>query len=116
YGFGNDPNVTSDFAHSGRASYNLSANPQYIFSTYDLTAPIIGTSSAPGKGLSVKLWLKSLRSNVPGSQYYGLKNTAPALKAVLGNKTFDFKAIAQTGEWTLYSADIQNFQGLNPGT
>jgi hypothetical protein len=116
YGFGSDPNVTFDHAHSGRASYNLSLNPNYQFATgYPLTPAILGTSQVSGRGLSIKLWLRSVKSTAPSSQYYGLKNTSPQLKAVIGGKNFDCRPIAQTGEWTLYSADIVDFKGLVPG-
>ena len=116
YGFGNNANVVSDYAHSGRASYNLSSNPQYPFVTnYNLSQSMVGSYTTPGHGLSIKFWLKSLLSSAPSSQYYGRKNQAPQAKALIGSKSFDLKAIAQTGDWTLYSAEILDFKGLTPG-
>jgi hypothetical protein len=107
YGFGGNVYVLKTTAHSGSASYKLSADPNYVLaSTYP-----VNTS----RGLSIKLWLNSSLSSIPNSNSYGLKNNNPQLKALIGGKTFDFNAIAQTGEWTLYSAEIGNFKGLSSG-
>jgi hypothetical protein len=111
YGFGTDPNITSTFAHSGRASYNLSLNNGFVFApNYSVTPEMITK-----KGLAVKLWLKSSLSQNIASTNYGLKNPNPVLKVSVGGKLFYMKAVAQTGDWTLYIADIKNFYGLAPG-
>lgn len=111
YGFNTDPNITTTFAHSGRASYNLSLNSGFSFaSNYSVTPEMITK-----RGLGVKLWLKSSLSQNISSTNYGLKNQNPLLKISLGGKLFNMKPIAQTGEWTLYFADIKNFMGLAPG-
>jgi hypothetical protein len=105
------PKLYTKYAHSGFTSYHLSLDPNYKFATsYPVTANILS------RGLSIKLWLKSSQNENNPSLNYNLKNPAPQLKALIGNKNYDFKAIAQTGDWTLYSADIQDFKGLAAGS
>lgn len=111
YGYGNNNSVTTAAAHTGRASYDLSSNQNYAFvSAYPITAQILQ------KGLAVKLWLKSSQSNNINSNVYNLKNPNPLLKLVVLNQMYDFKRVAQTGDWTLYSAEIKNFNGLSAGS
>jgi len=107
YGMGLNSNVKSNTAHSGRASYLLSGDPTY---TVAANYPV-----HTHKGLSLKVWLKSSLSTNVNDVNYGLKNSNPQFKAKMGGKEFEFKRIAQTGEWTLYSADIKDFQGLTSG-
>ncbi|MFL3662959.1 MAG: hypothetical protein ACJ04Q_03085 [Flavobacteriales bacterium] len=112
YGFNNNTNINNNYAHSGAKSYDLSLDKNYVFiQNYPITAPMIATN-----GLSIKLWLKSSLSNVPSNPNYGLKNSIPDLKALIGGQQFNFKRIAQTGEWSLYVAEIRNFNGLVAGT
>lgn len=103
--------LNQSFAHSGRTSYDLTQNPNYVFiPAYNLTTSLIQ------RGLSIKLWLKSAQSQAANNINYRLKNPLPNLKASIGTQLFDFKAIAQTGDWTLYSADIRSFNGLTAGS
>jgi hypothetical protein len=102
------PGITSDFAHSGRSSFDLSLDHNYIIAdNYAISSDMITNN-----GLTVKLWL---RSTLNGAVNEGLKNPNPQLKAMIGGHAFDFKRIAETGEWALYSAEIRNFGGLVPG-
>lgn len=107
YGFGSNTHISTATAHSGYASYDLTTDQNYKFA---LLYPV-----NVQKGLSIKLWLKSILSTAVNSANYGLKNPNPKLKAMIGNKLFDFNMVAQTGEWCLYSADIRNFNGLASG-
>ncbi|MBQ21653.1 MAG: hypothetical protein CMD31_12935 [Flavobacteriales bacterium] len=112
YGFNNNANINNNYAHSGAKSYDVSLDKNYVFiQNYPITSQIIAT-----KGLSIKLWLKSSLSNNPSSPNYGLKNSTPDLKALIGGQQFNFKRIAQTGEWSLYVVEIRNFNGLAAGT
>ncbi len=112
YGFNNNSNINNNYAHSGAKSYDLSLDKNYVFiQNYPITPQIIATN-----GLSIKLWLKSSLSNVLSSPNYGLKNSIPDLKALIGGQQFNFKRIAQTGEWSLYVVEIRNFNGLVAGT
>jgi len=107
YGFVSSPTgiVTTQFAHTGRASYDLSLDPNHNFVTnYPISNAMIS-----GKGLGIKLWLRNSLSEVVTSPNYRLKNPNLQLKAIIGTQPFDMKLIAQTGEWSLYSVDIKNF-------
>jgi hypothetical protein len=110
-----NPALTSKAAHSGRYSHNFSANPNYLFAhNFELNSDILSK-----KGLAIKLWLKSNIQQNPLMANYGLKNSNTILKAeFVGSQStqFDLKPIAQTGEWTLYSAEIKNFNGIPAGT
>lgn len=100
--------LTKRFAHSGKSSLLLSAEPAHVFVTdYNFSQAMFN------RGVTIKLWLKSVQNTVAN---FGLKNPLPKLKAVVGSKKFDFTAIAQTGEWTLYSTDMRTFTGLSAGT
>jgi hypothetical protein len=108
--YGSTNNLNLKTAHSGRASYDLSSNTNYAFvSNYPISSQLLQ------RGLSIKLWLKSSQSQNISSLFYNLKNPNPQLKAAIGGQLFEFKSIAQTGDWTLYSADISNFNGLAAG-
>lgn len=101
--------ITSEFAHSGQSSYDLSLDPNYVFADgYKISSDMITNN-----GLSIKLWL---RSELNGANNLGLKNQNPQLKALIGGLSFNFKRIAETGEWALYAADIKNFNGIIAGT
>jgi hypothetical protein len=101
---------TTAVAHTGTRSFDLAANQNQVFvPSYPVSSDILA------RGLSVRFWLRSRLSNVATNINYGLKNQNPMLKVKLGNQQFECDAIAQTGEWTLYAADIINFQGLNTG-
>ena len=103
------PNVTTS-AHSGNGAFDLQANPnQVFFNQYNFDSPLMA------RGVTIKLWLKSALSNNPGSSNFGMRNSAPNLQAEIGSQTFSFKRIAQTGDWSLYTANITNFSGLTPG-
>jgi len=113
--FGFDPTTTpeinTDYAHSGARSYDFSLNNNFVFAEdYNITPDMISK-----KGLSIKLWLKSALSNNLSSQNFGLKNPNPGLKAIIGGQQYPFKRIAQTGEWSLYVTNINNFNGLVTG-
>lgn len=102
------PGTTSDFAHSGRSSFDLSLNHNYIIADdYHISSDMIVKN-----GLSIKLWLKS---ELNSSSTIGLKNPNPQLKALIGGHSFDFRKVAETGEWALYSVEIKNFSGLVAG-
>jgi hypothetical protein len=107
-----DPNISLQYAHSGRASYNLKLNPTYTFvEDYPLSNAIINS-----KGLGVKLWVRSsLNDNSPANANFGLKNTNPQLHVIIGQYYFPCKMIAQVGEWALFGADITFFNGINAG-
>lgn len=107
YGFSGSPHLQTGVAHTGRASYLLSADPSY---TAAAAYPV-----DVQRGLSARLWLKSALSNDINNINYGLRNPDPQFKLSMGGKQFDFRSIAQTGEWTLYSAEITDFQGLGSG-
>lgn len=95
-------------AHSGAKSLYLNGNiGNPIISNFNFT----GLTS---RGVSMKLWLKSNLSENSSSQNYGKKNSDPQLKAVIDGNYYNFKKIAQTGEWTLYSMDLSylNITGL----
>jgi hypothetical protein len=110
YGASSVPGINSAYAHSGRYSIKLSASSAALNYVFVSNYPIDNA-----KGTSVKLWLKSnLCPNIPSCN--GQKNPNPQLKVQISNQTFDMKAIAQTGEWTLYSIDINNYNGLASGT
>lgn len=111
HGYSGVPGINFNSFHSGRASYDLSANPNYAFVTaYPLTQQLLQ------KGLSVKLWLRSTQNQNIGNVAYNLKNPNPLLKLRLLNQLYDFKSVAQTGDWTLYTCDITNFNGLSAGS
>lgn len=114
HGTNNDPNVTSMAAHSGKYSFDYSANNNHVFvQNFSINQDMITKN-----GLSVKFWMKSKIQQNMQLQNYGLSNPNQVLKVELfGPQTalFDCKKIAQTGEWALYSADIQNFKGLSAG-
>lgn len=112
--FGATSLFTNDAAHTGNRSFELSlpTNQNYAFvPSYKLTADIITK-----RGLGVKFWLKSIASQNLANVNYGLKNPNPQVKVIIGTVAFNTKAIAQTGDWTLYSADIKSFQGLQAAT
>ncbi len=110
YGFA-PTNVTSQFAHSGRACFDLSSNLNYAFvNNYPISVDMIAK-----KGLGVKFWLKSSLSNVSSSSNYGLKNPNPQVKIMIGSQPFNCIMVAQTGEWALYSVDIKNFNAVVQG-
>ncbi|MCT4579945.1 MAG: hypothetical protein N4A35_00895 [Flavobacteriales bacterium] len=95
--------VIAGEAHSGNRSLAITyALTQNVIENYNLS------SAVQGRGLTMKLWLKSKQSND-----YDLKNPNPNLKAVFNNQTFDFKRIAQTGEWSLFEARILSNQLSN---
>lgn len=110
--YGSQTGVTTAAAHTGRASLDLQTIPvNYAFvSSYPLTNDIISK-----RGLAVKLWVKSSQSNLITSPIYNLKNPNPQLKIKIGSALFSAAPVAQTGEWTLYSAEIKNFYTLAPG-
>lgn len=97
-------------AHSGRGSFNLSGEPQQVFvSGYNFDA------NTKARGVSIKLWLKSSLSNNPTSPNYNMKNPMPNLTALIDNQVYNFKRVAQTGNWSLYTADIKAFNSLADG-
>jgi hypothetical protein len=107
YGSFTNTYISKTSAHSGMSSYILSSDPNYAVATaYPIDVQ---------KGISVKLWLKSVLNTASNNVNYNLKNQNPLLKAKIGGQLFDFKAIASTGEWTLYSADIKNYNTLING-
>lgn len=110
YGFVSSPtgSVTTQFAHTGRASFDLSLTPNYNFVTnYPISYEMIS-----GKGLGIKLWLRNSLSEIVTSPNYRLKNPNLQLKVIIGTQPFDMKLIAQTGEWSLYAVDIRNFNTI----
>lgn len=97
-------------AHSGRGSFNLSGTPHQVFvSGYNFDA------NTKARGVSIKLWLKSSLSNNPTSPNYNMKNPMPNLTALIDNQVYNFKRVAQTGNWSLYTADIKAFNSLADG-
>lgn len=100
-------NLTDDMSHSGLSCFNLSANPNQIFLD---DVPL--TQEMKDKGASLKLWLRSRLSNQLNDPKYGLKNPNPNLRAVINGQFYPAKAIAQTGDWTLYEARIADWTGL----
>lgn len=97
-------------AHSGRGSFNLSGGPQQVFvSGYNFDA------NTKARGVSIKLWLKSSLNNNPTSPNYNMKNPMPNLTALIDNQVYNFKRVAQTGNWSLYTADIKAFNSLADG-
>jgi hypothetical protein len=106
----NNKGITTATAHTGQGSYDLQSDKNYVFAkNYEISQKMIDS-----KGLALKLWLKSDL----GGANAGLKNQNPQLMALIGGKSFPFKRIAETGEWALYSADIQrsSFNGLGAGS
>ncbi len=111
YGFIGSNNLSTDYAHSGRASFDLFSNKTYNFVTaYPLSTQIMS------KGLGVKLWLRSSLSDNPSDLNYRIKNANPQLKVAIGAESFTCNKIAETGEWALYSAEIKNFNSLVSNT
>ncbi len=109
--YGTFANVTSVAAHTGRYSFDYTANSNYAFAAaYPVTGAIMMQ-----RGLGVKFWLRSILSSQPNSANYNLKNAAALVKVNIGGQLFAATAIAQTGEWTLYSAEVKNFGNLTPG-
>ena len=100
---------TNKDAHSGRYSLELSANPNYAFAT-NYT---ISTDMLLKNGLGIRLWLRSDLNDVNNEN---MKNNNPQLKALIGNKSFDMHKIAETGNWSLFVANIKDFKGLAPDT
>lgn len=107
YNFAGNNNVTQAEAHSGKSSLLWSSDQNFAFhSNYDLDIT---------KGTSIKLWLKSsICPNTPSCK--GYKNPNPKLKALIGGTAFDLKPIAQTGDWTLFSTNITQYNGLQNGS
>lgn len=96
----------SNQAHSGAKSLDLvGAISQPIFTDYDF-------SDLQARGISLKLWLRSSLSDNPSNPNYLKKNPNPQLKALIAGNAYSMKRIAQTGEWSLYSVDI-NTSGIN---
>lgn len=111
YEYGVVLGCTTVAAHTGRYSYDYSSNTSYPFvSAYPLTTDIITQ-----RGLTVKFWLRSMLSSQAGSTSLRLKNNAAVIKVDIGGQSFKTELIAQTGEWSLYSAEIRNFGNLTPG-
>ncbi len=104
---------TTASAHTGNRSFELSLPANHNFSfvpQYPLS-----TDMVVKRGLGVKFWLRSIASQNTANTNYGLKNPNPQVKVIIGSVAFNTKAIAQTGDWTLYSADIKSFPGLTAG-
>ncbi len=111
--YGSTSLYSSASAHTGNRSLEMSlpVNQNFNFvSQYKLTADMITK-----RGVGVKFWLRSIVSQNTANSNYGLKNSNPQVKVVIGAVPFNTKAIAQTGDWTLYSADIKSFPGLTAG-
>nr|MBA3682822.1 hypothetical protein [Bacteroidota bacterium] len=111
--FGGGSLYTNATAHTGNRSFEISlpSNNAYAFvPSYKLNSDIVTK-----RGLGVKFWLRSIASQNLANINYGLKNPSPQVKVVIGTVAFNTKAIAQTGDWTLYSADIKSFGGLQAG-
>lgn len=100
-------NVTNSFAHSGYKSFDLSLNPSAVI------IPNYNFSDLAGRGVTMKLWVKSSLSSNPNDLNYGKKNPSPQLKAIVGGQQFSFIRVAQTGDWSLYSLDMTNFFGID---
>ncbi len=103
-------NITTDDAHSGQSSLQLNSSPSYVFAgSYPISNDMLTKN-----GLGIRLWLKSTL-NAPNN--IGMKNDNPQLKALIGGVPFDFKRIAQTGNWALYIVEIpsNSFKGLSAG-
>lgn len=115
--FGMDPAtitaINTNYAHSGSRSFDLRLDNNYVFANAYQISPEMITDNK--KGLTIKLWLKSSLSQLASSPNFGLKNPNPGLVAKIGGQQFNFKRIAQTGEWSLYEVDINNFNGLSDG-
>lgn len=87
---------TNPIAHSGVASYSLSAAGANDFKFNKFTC----NSSLAASGLSVKVWLKDATKNL--SPIKGnIIVTSPSSTTPL-----NFKKVAQTGEWSLYEAKV----------
>ncbi|PBQ30227.1 hypothetical protein CNR22_00120 [Sphingobacteriaceae bacterium] len=105
-GSASNPNINRKIAHSGLCSHDLIAGSKDTFAT---AFPV-----EVSRGLAVKVWLRSMLSESPNNINYGLKNPNPKLSVIIGSSPVKvlMKPIAQTGEWTLYSAEIKDFSAL----
>ena len=103
--------IIDNKAHSGEYAYNLSMNPTETFiENFSLTKQLVEN------GASLKFWLHSSLTNNPSDPNYGLQNDAPSLKAIINYQFYECKKIAQTGEWSLYEAKINNWYGAPQNT
>lgn len=88
-----ESNVVNTEAHSGSRSLKIISSMTSLF-RYDFTSDIVN------RGVTIKLWLKSQQVNS------GLKNPTPNLKALISGSSYSFNRIAQTGEWSLFTLNI----------
>ena len=106
--------IDTSRAHSGRASFkilNTSASTAGTPSTANLVLKSFKLNSQINtNGIELKVWVKD-----PG--YMSLPVKA-VLKDSSGGSTqaVTFSKVAQTGEWTLYSAKITSFPGSSSAT
>lgn len=102
--------LTKKDAHSGQYSFDLSKTPDHEFaSNYNISDDMLLTN-----GLGIRLWLRSDLNDVNN---HNMKNDNPQLKADIEGKKFDFKKVAETGNWSLYMLEIKGskFNGLSAG-
>lgn len=112
YALSNFPvdNLVEGAAHSGRYALNLSQNP-----THAVLEDIPLTNQLKTKGASLKFWLSSKLTDQTNDPDYGKQNEQPALKVIANNAYYHCQKIAQTGAWSLYEAQIKDWNGAPVG-
>jgi hypothetical protein len=93
---------STTFAHAGKYSAELS-----MFKPNFTLKPVKGTTEAT----LLKVWVKELQdmpADIPSGGVH------PTLKTYVGNTVFDFKKVAQTGDWSLYEAVITTLGDFTP--
>lgn len=92
---------TTTFAHSGKFALTLLNNQSLTLN------PIIAAQEPS----ILKVWVKENKV-LPDDITPGVEH--PALKVTTGNATFDCRKVAQTGEWSLYEAEITAIGNFTP--
>lgn len=97
--------IALNIAHSGSNSLNYTNNPGFKITNSNNNALILDNQLIQ-QGANIRLWLKSTTNNA-----------APDFKIKLNNNLaeYPFKKVAQTGEWSLFEAGINEWAGLSAG-
>lgn len=101
--------LTKLFAHTGNYSRKVTQEPYKVFSQVKLPANMNGTSVDPEKGILIKAWAKTDEiptdpNNLNTDCKIYVKLIDPTNSAIVYNNKLLRKI--QTGEWTLYEAEI----------
>ena len=101
--FENFEDAVMQYSHSGKASFNYTANPDFEF--VDGNSGISFTDQIINNGLRVMVWAKSMNEEDPIFENAGSNFSVN----INNNIEVPFVQIAKTGDWDLYEAQISDW-------